>query len=436
MRAIDKNQGLQLLRNKLQDTSAEEGAVDLLRALNYMPLTITQAAAYIHQRARITIQGYLAEFRANDKKRENLLHRDAGDLRRDASTSNSVVTTWQISFEHIQHKRPSTTNLLSLMSFFNPQGILESILRDSRRAIAEPGYEDEADDMFNEDFDILRAYSLIAETAEPDTCEMHALVQFCTRVWLSSSGEAERWKGEFVELMAREFPTGDFENWGRCQQLLPHVESLFDAEVVTHELLMALAQILTNVAWYMMMKGSYKTAEELNRRALQGYEKELGERHPDTLTSVNNLALVLGDQGKYGEAEELNRRALEGSEKELGERHPDTLISVYNLAYLLHQQQRDKEARELYQRACSGFDQALGSKHPITTACLNNFLAMQQEVRQARVEQSQDPVYNDTTPFSETFSPKHASRPANSSQGNKKGSIVMRLKEKLRREPL
>lgn len=137
MRAIDKNQGLQLLRNKLQDTSAEEGAVDLLRALNYMPLTITQAAAYIHQRARMTIQGYLAEFRVNDKKRENLLHRDAGDLRRDASASNSVVTTWQISFERIRQERPSAADLLSLMSFFNPQGIPESILRESRRAIVE-----------------------------------------------------------------------------------------------------------------------------------------------------------------------------------------------------------------------------------------------------------------------------------------------------------
>lgn len=122
---------------------------------------------------------------------------------------------------------------------------------------------------------------------------------------------------------------------GCCQRLLPHVESLFNAEVVTHELLMALAQILTNVAWYMMMKGSYKTAEELNRRALEGREKELGERHLDTLTSVSNLASVLRAQGNYGEAEVLNRRALEGYEKELGEQHPSTLTSVNNLALVL-----------------------------------------------------------------------------------------------------
>ena len=49
----------------------------------------------------------------------------------------------------------------------------------------------------------------------------------------------------------------------------------------------------------------------MNRRVLGGREKVLGRDHPDTLSSVGNLASVLQDQGKY-EAEEMNRRALEG----------------------------------------------------------------------------------------------------------------------------
>ena len=46
--------------------------------------------------------------------------------------------------------------------------------------------------------------------------------------------------------------------------------------------------------------------------ALDGYEKMLGVEQPDTLTSVDNLALVLQDQGKYEAAEELHQRALAG----------------------------------------------------------------------------------------------------------------------------
>jgi hypothetical protein len=40
-------------------------------------------------------------------------------------------------------------------------------------------------------------------------------------------------------------------------------------------------------------QGKYKEAEKLNRRALEGMEKELGVSYLDTLTSVSNLASVL-----------------------------------------------------------------------------------------------------------------------------------------------
>jgi hypothetical protein len=79
----------------------------------------------------------------------------------------------------------------------------------------------------------------------------------------------------------------------------------------------------------------YDEAEKLNRRALEENEKGLGAQHPDTLTSVSNLASVLRYQGRYDEAEMLNRRALEGREKELGSQHPDTLTSVNNLGVVL-----------------------------------------------------------------------------------------------------
>jgi hypothetical protein len=72
--AIDESQALNLFRNKLQSASNEEGAADLLRALNYIPLAITQAVAFINRRGRITASSYLDEFQRNDKKRETLLN--------------------------------------------------------------------------------------------------------------------------------------------------------------------------------------------------------------------------------------------------------------------------------------------------------------------------------------------------------------------------
>lgn len=61
----------------------------------------------------------------------------------------------------------------------------------------------------------------------------------------------------------------------------------------------------------------------------------LGVDHPDTLSNVSNLAVVLQNQGKYEQAEAINRRALAGRAKELGVDHLNTLTSVGNLVSVL-----------------------------------------------------------------------------------------------------
>jgi len=43
---------------------------------------------------------------------------------------------------------------------------------------------------------------------------------------------------------------------------------------------------------------------------LKGRTNVLGKEHPDTLTSMNNLALLLQSQGKYDAAEPLYRETL------------------------------------------------------------------------------------------------------------------------------
>ncbi|KAF2818040.1 hypothetical protein CC86DRAFT_310088, partial [Ophiobolus disseminans] len=46
-------------------------------------------------------------------------------------------------------------------------------------------------------------------------------------------------------------------------------------------------------------QGKYKEAEAMHRQTLALKEKVLGPEHPDTLTSMNNLASVLRAHSKY-----------------------------------------------------------------------------------------------------------------------------------------
>lgn len=68
-------------------------SVDLVNALEYMPLAISQAGAYIQQRAlQTSISKYLKEFRRSERRKLSFLNRDEHSLRRNRNASNSVIT--------------------------------------------------------------------------------------------------------------------------------------------------------------------------------------------------------------------------------------------------------------------------------------------------------------------------------------------------------
>ena len=74
----------------------------------------------------------------------------------------------------------------------------------------------------------------------------------------------------------------------------------------------------------------------VDREAMEVSRETLGDRHPDTLISINNLGAVLYAKGDLAAAESLYREALEVQRETLGGRHPDTLTSISNLGTLLH----------------------------------------------------------------------------------------------------
>ena len=164
-------------------------------------------------------------------------------------------------------------------------------------------------------------------------------------------------------------------------------------------------------------QGLYAKAEPLYQRALAIDEKALGPEHPDTATSLNNLAVLYDAQGHYAKAEPLYQRALAIREKALGPEHPDTATSLNNLAELYSTrastprpsrstsalwrsvkkpwgrstlipppasttwrrsttQGHYAKAEPLYQRALAIREKTLGPEHPDTANSLNNLAAL------------------------------------------------------------
>lgn len=116
---MERSQALDLLQRKLTLPEESQESRQLVEELEFMPLAIVQAASYIRNRApRCSVSQYLGDFRKSDEKATRLLRNETGLLYRDREAKNSILVTWQISFDYIRRIKPSAADLLCLMSFF------------------------------------------------------------------------------------------------------------------------------------------------------------------------------------------------------------------------------------------------------------------------------------------------------------------------------
>ena len=119
-----REQALLLFEKKLGTSGQGNDIAELAAALEYMPLAIAQAAAYISQRApRCSAGKYVQDLRKSDKKKTSLLNYGSeasyGETGRQTTLS---LLRGRSRSQHIQRRRPSAAGLLSLMSFFDRQG--------------------------------------------------------------------------------------------------------------------------------------------------------------------------------------------------------------------------------------------------------------------------------------------------------------------------
>ena len=391
VKPMDKEHALALLEKKLgklwEQSDGQDVAV-LAAALEFMPLAIVQAAAYIFQRApRCSVRQYLEQFQRNDKGKTTLLNHEGGHLRRDREAKNSIIITWQISFDHIRQTRPSAADLLSLMSFFDRQGIPEALLRnrpatenspqnldgpdgdpDDEDSTSESGCNDE----FEEDVLTLRNYSFISVNVDATTFEMHGLVQLSMRKWLEAHGQLEGWKHQYIKNLCAEFPTGEHENWVKCQALFPHAKSAVSQQPKQGSSLREWASILHHAAWYAWRRGNLADAEKMSTKAMKARTKTLGQDHEETLGSMVMVSLAYKLGGRWQEAEELQVQVMEAMKRVLGAEHPSTLTSMGNLASTYRNQGRWQEAEELQVQVMEAMKRVLGAEHPDTLTSMAN----------------------------------------------------------------
>ncbi|KAH0425490.1 hypothetical protein CcaCcLH18_10949 [Colletotrichum camelliae] len=137
--------------------------------------------------------------------------------------------------------------------------------------------------------------------------------------------------------------------------------------------------------------GRYEEAERLQLSLLKRTTRLFRTEHPRTLELLVNLATTYQHRGQYTDAERLQLQVLGSREKGryqeavehgadvaetmkvvLGEKHPDTLNCLRNLAVAYHNVQRHQQAEELDFEVVGATREKLGGNYPATLQSMSN----------------------------------------------------------------
>ncbi|KAJ5671003.1 P-loop containing nucleoside triphosphate hydrolase protein [Penicillium longicatenatum] len=374
-----------LFEKKFGEKATNEDVIRLTEALDFMPLAIVQAAAYIKQRfPRLSIISYVEQFRKSNRQKTRLLRYDELDHRRDSEASSSILTTWQIAFDHIQKIRPTAADLLSLMSFFDRQGIPESLLQEEKEkqdcgrfstcdkdqaeddSDGDDSASDSIEDTFESDLVVLRDYSLISISADETNFEIHQLVQLAIQEWLEAHGKLEHWKAQFIRKLSNRLPEAIFKNWQEYQLLFAHVESAVMHKPVAKDALENWASLLHNASLFSMIRGDFLTSQRLGEKAKVTRMKLFGPEDERTIDSFEALGEAYRFDRQWEKAEELQVKVIDTRKRVLGPEDISTLGGMSCLAFTYIHQGRWEEAEALHIQVLDTHKRAFGLKHPHT----------------------------------------------------------------------
>ncbi|KAJ4253862.1 hypothetical protein NW762_010258 [Fusarium torreyae] len=369
IKQMDRKEGSKLARKRLPEETPEDQVLQLLETLEFIPLAITRASAFITKRGK-TVQYYLEQYQKNDTIRTKLLSYEFSDHGRQGSSMESLATTWIISFEVIRESNKRAAELLCLMSFFQHHGIPAILLRREQ--------DDEFD--FDDAIAVLESFSFIDTNESHSGFKMHRLVQLATKWWLQREGYTEwkKWALEAVKSVAARFPyhgplsspDGKLLSLGAI--LLPHAELALQNKFreSSREVDLLRARLFSSTGCYFRWEGFLKEARFRFEQSINLNSKHLGEQHTDTMNSTifsANIASGLRDPV----AITMLERLLELQESVLGEDDPQTIDTLHELSKATYRITRDFQRSEnLCREALARSRRALSTTNEITLSCM------------------------------------------------------------------
>jgi hypothetical protein len=306
IRLWPKEIGAEYLLARTGRESERATAEALSQTLDGLPLAHEQAAAYC-ERLEVPLAEYSRRFAAAPAR----LLDDSHDAPTEYHDGLTVAKTFALAIEEAAKLHPAAEPLIVYAALLAPEPIPLFLFAEAREKFGEPLASALAGDGLDEAVAALRAFALVDRETIPDERDP-AVTTDCIRLHrLVRQVAATRCEGDAREYILRAliaavtavYPRAvqdDLKTWPRARRLDALAVALVVGDALPKGSEERAAELLELTGSYSRHAlGDYARARPLKERALAIREKALGPEHPDTATSLNDLALLIRD-GEVG----------------------------------------------------------------------------------------------------------------------------------------
>ncbi|SPO02864.1 uncharacterized protein DNG_05541 [Cephalotrichum gorgonifer] len=345
----------------------EATSAELLVELNYLPLAITQAAAYLNRNESSSVGRYLELLRGTEKDATGLLGREFPDNARYPQLSNAVAATWLVSFERIKNSKDHgpAADLLSFIACIEPKSIPRSIF-------PQLGSEEETDFAIG----TLTAYAFITRRGVDGMYDMHSLVHTATRIWTQRQTSMEKVVSGAIQQVGENFPHIESIHRQEWTAYLPHALRLLSLS--KGSVLEERVYLLMCVGRCLYVDRRFKDSAPYFEEAVEWTTAHLPDEAPIRLASQHWLASSYLDSRRMQDSIRILEHVVEVQERVLNEEDPARLRSEHQLACAYLGNRQSQDAIRIFEAVVKAWKKMvdeedmnlLGSEHQLATAYL------------------------------------------------------------------
>jgi tetratricopeptide (TPR) repeat protein len=361
----------------------------IVQELGCLALAVTLAGSYVSE-THLELNQYLEEYR---QRRKELLSEVPKNLIYEYN--ESVLTTWESSFEAITQRNVHASSLLTVLAFIHYDDVMLDLFERARKGINtrkdEVREDGSANDqllwqlavssqkpvdmyMIRQAFRVLESFSLVQWKKDQSSYAMHKLVH----AWAYERLDRER-QESFCEA-ALELLATAVRNWPPDPlykaRLIPHLMANFSTVSNVYRKMdsdnRSVLNLLYGIGNFLDSAGRWTEVCAVKTFLLSRMERLYGCEHVDTIRAISNLATTLSYQGKLDEAASIEREVLEKMRRILGDEHPNSISTMNNLAVILGNQGKLNEAASIKREVLEKRRRILGDEHPDTITAMSN----------------------------------------------------------------